>query len=78
MGPAILVTLGILLLLRQFWYVREGEIFPILLIVIGLLLIAAHNASAEGHTQPWWARGGSLESEETNPSEARKEPQVKL
>lgn len=74
MGPAILVTLGILFLLRQFWYI-DDEIIPILLIVIGLLLLGAHKASAEGHVQPSWAGGGSLESglQEADPSQIRKE-----
>lgn len=74
MGPAILVTLGILFLLRQFWYI-DDEIIPILLIVIGLLLLGTHKASAEGHVQPPWAGGGSLESasQEAGPSQIRKE-----
>lgn len=80
MGPGILVALGVLLLLQDFWYIGADEIFPILLILIGLLLIGAHNVSTEGHVQPRWARGGPLEpgAEEKDPSQTGGEPQVKL
>lgn len=80
MGAAILVTLGVLLLVQEYWYFYFGRTWPVLLIVIGLLLISAHNASTEGHIQPWWARGRSLdeESKQKNPYQNGREPQVKL
>jgi hypothetical protein len=54
MGPAILITLGILFLLHQ---VRGGQFdfgntWPVLLVVIGLLLLASSMAPREGHVEP--------------------------
>lgn len=49
MGPAILVTLGVILLLDQFNYVDFWRSAPILLIVIGLVKVLQGNASTEGH-----------------------------
>lgn len=52
MGPAILITLGVLFMLDQFWIVRFHETFPVLLIVIGILLYLGRSASMEGHVGP--------------------------
>jgi len=54
MGPAILITLGILFLLHQVHGGRFdfGATWPILLLVIGLLLLASSLASREGHVDP--------------------------
>lgn len=52
MGPAILVTLGIILLLDQFNYIDFWRSAPVLLIVIGLVKILQGNASTEGHVSP--------------------------
>jgi hypothetical protein len=54
MGPAILITLGILFLLHQ---VRGGPLdfgntWPVLLMVIGLLLLASSLAPRVGHIEP--------------------------
>jgi LiaI-LiaF-like transmembrane region len=54
MGPAILITLGILFLLHQ---VRGGRFdfgntWPLVLVVIGLILLASSLASREGHVEP--------------------------
>jgi Domain of unknown function (DUF5668) len=57
MGGAILVTLGVLFLLNENNIVSFDKTFPVLLIVIGLLLFAGHNASTEGHIQPYWLGG---------------------
>jgi len=51
MGPAILITLGLLFLLHQ---VRGGRFdfgntWPVLLMVIGLLLLASSLAPHDGH-----------------------------
>ena len=53
-GPAILITLGVLLLLNEYWIVSLDKSWPVLLIVIGLLSYAAHSGSMEGHIQPSW------------------------
>jgi hypothetical protein len=49
MGPAILVTLGILFLLDD--AVSFGRTWPALLIVIGLIKVYQSNASTEGHVE---------------------------
>ena len=49
MGPAILITLGVLFLLDQMWMIRFHETFPVLLIVIGVLMYLGRSASMEGH-----------------------------
>jgi hypothetical protein len=53
MGAAILITLGFLLLLENYGIVDFDVSAPGILIVIGLLLFGRHNASAEGHIQPF-------------------------
>ncbi len=52
MGAAVLITLGVLFLLNEFWVVRFHDSFPVLLIVIGLVLYLGRSASIEGHIQP--------------------------
>ena len=51
MGPAILITLGVLFLLDQVrgGYFSFGNTFPILLIVIGVISLASNLAPADGH-----------------------------
>jgi len=58
MGPAILVTLGILLLLNEFHTVSFDYTWPVLLIVIGVVKVLQSNASMEGHTGPYVAYPG--------------------
>ncbi|HKT22983.1 MAG TPA: DUF5668 domain-containing protein [Terriglobales bacterium] len=52
MGPAILITIGVLFLLEQLHVAPFGRTFPILLIVIGLVKIAQRSAPDMGHVQP--------------------------
>ncbi len=51
MGPAILVTIGILFLLSEFIGrgFSFGNTFPVILIVIGAILLASSIAPADGH-----------------------------
>jgi Domain of unknown function (DUF5668) len=51
MGPAILITLGLLFLLHQMRGGRFdfGNTWPVLLMVIGLLLLASSLAPRDGH-----------------------------
>ncbi len=51
MGAAVLITLGVLFLLSEFWVVPFGESFPALLIVIGVVLYLGRSASTEGHME---------------------------
>jgi hypothetical protein len=78
MGGAILITLGMLLLLEQYWYIDFDRTLPVLLIVIGVLSYAARTASIKGHTQPWWMGGGSPQppAEQSNYSQTGGDPQV--
>ncbi len=49
MGPAVLITLGILFMLGEFHVASFGRTWPILLIVIGLVKVLSSSASKEGH-----------------------------
>jgi hypothetical protein len=62
MGAAILVTLGVLWLLHNYWVVRFGESFPILFLVGGGVLLISRTGSTEGHVQPGWIQGPTAPS----------------
>ena len=49
MGPVMLITVGVLFLVRQYTRYSIGELWPILLIVAGIVLVAQAMASREGH-----------------------------
>jgi cell wall-active antibiotic response 4TMS protein YvqF len=51
LGPAIIVTVGVLFLLQQMrgGYFDFGNTWPVILIVIGLISLASAFASSEGH-----------------------------
>ncbi|HTV65707.1 MAG TPA: DUF5668 domain-containing protein [Bryocella sp.] len=52
MGPAVLITVGVLFLLDQMGrahWMDFGFTWPALLIVIGLVMLLQHSASMEGH-----------------------------
>lgn len=51
MGPAIVVTVGVLFLLDQVrgGYLSFENTFPVILIVIGVISLASALASADGH-----------------------------
>ncbi len=50
MGPAVLITLGVLFLLgRLGWGYQFRELWPVLLIVIGAVKLFESMASTEGH-----------------------------
>jgi membrane-bound ClpP family serine protease len=50
MGPAILITLGVLFLVAEFSNrFSFGDLWPILLIVIGVIKLIEATASTEGH-----------------------------
>jgi len=52
MGPAILVTLGILLLLQNVSGIDLGRTWPAILLVIGVVKLMQSNASYRGHVGP--------------------------
>jgi hypothetical protein len=49
MGPAVLVTLGVLLLLSEFGSLRFQYTWPVLLIVGGVVKVYQNTTSTEGH-----------------------------
>src|SRR5215470_5822996 len=51
MGPAVVVTVGVLFLLDQLCsgYLAFGNTFPVILIVIGVISLASNLAPADGH-----------------------------
>jgi Domain of unknown function (DUF5668) len=60
MGPAVLITLGVLFLLDQVSRVHWldfGSTWPALLIVIGLIMFLQHNASVAGHVPREYGAG---------------------
>lgn len=49
-GPVVLITLGAIFLVGQFgWRYSAWDLWPVLLIVLGLVKIAQALASTEGH-----------------------------
>ncbi len=60
MGPAVLITLGVLFLLDQITHVHWldfGSTWPAFLIVIGLVMFLEHNASPAGHVPREYGAG---------------------
>lgn len=49
MGPLILITIGVLFLIGEYSRYSFGDLWPILLIVIGVVLVLQALASREGH-----------------------------
>jgi hypothetical protein len=50
MGPAILITIGVLFLVQQsHWAYRFGRTWPVILLVIGVVKLAEALASDAGH-----------------------------
>jgi len=49
-APVILITIGVLFLLQQFFYqIHFRNLWPIILIVIGIVMLLESTASTEGH-----------------------------
>src|SRR5689334_18418625 len=54
MLSAVLVTLGIIILLKNYGIVPISESMPVIFLVIGVMLLVARTGSTEGHVQPGW------------------------
>lgn len=54
LGPAVMVTVGVLFLLQEFgsWRVGFDHTWPVILIVIGAVILARRNAPTSGHVDP--------------------------
>jgi hypothetical protein len=57
MGAAVLITLGVLLLLKNYHIVALHESGPVILLVIGCVLLISRTGSTEGHIEPGWVQG---------------------
>jgi hypothetical protein len=67
MGPAILITVGVLFLLNEVLRIRPDDSWPALLIVIGLFMYLGRSASTEGHIDPY-NQSGTAPQNVDNPS----------
>src|ERR1700748_3100431 len=54
LGPAVIVTVGVLFLLQQMrgGYFDFGNTYPVILVVIGAILLASALAPMDGHINP--------------------------
>ena len=52
MGPVILITLGVLILLSQTGMAEFNRTWPVILLVIGAVKLMQGSASVEGHVGP--------------------------
>ena len=53
MGPVILITIGVLFFIGQYnWHYSFERLWPIILIVIGVVKVLSETASTEGHVDP--------------------------
>ncbi|HET6933661.1 MAG TPA: DUF5668 domain-containing protein [Candidatus Angelobacter sp.] len=48
-GPAVLVTLGVLFLLQEYYIIPFEQSWPVLLLVIGVMIFLSRTAPTEGH-----------------------------
>jgi len=76
MGPALLITLGVLLLLNSFGVLEFGQTWPVLFLVIGAILIVSRTGPTEGHMERGWMPSPMAPPPPTPPAE-QQEPQVK-
>lgn len=56
-GPAMMITVGVLFLLQTLDIAHFHLTWPVLLIVIGVMQVLAHSASTEGHVDRWVRAG---------------------
>jgi hypothetical protein len=52
LGPLLLITIGALFLMGEYSRYSFGELWPVILIVIGAVKVAESMASVEGHVGP--------------------------
>jgi hypothetical protein len=50
MGPIILITIGVIFLLGRFTHYGFIRLWPVILLVAGVVLLAESSASGSGHT----------------------------
>jgi hypothetical protein len=49
-GPVMLITVGVLFLIGEYTRYGFGDLWPVLLIVLGIIAVAQAFASRSGHT----------------------------
>ena len=49
MGPIVLITIGVIFLVGEYTRYSFGELWPLLLIVPGIVMLAQSLASKDGH-----------------------------
>jgi hypothetical protein len=49
MGPLMVITIGVLFLIHQYSHYNFGELWPVILIVAGIVMVAQSLASKSGH-----------------------------
>ena len=75
MGPAMMITIGVLFLLQTLDVIRFHYTWPVILIVIGVIQVLAHSAPTEGHVQPtWWSNRMQQPMPPQNPAAAQYTP----
>jgi hypothetical protein len=52
LGPVMLVTIGALFLAQQFTSYRFGELWPVILIVLGVWKVLQYMMPSDGHACP--------------------------
>jgi hypothetical protein len=52
LGPVMLVTIGALFLVQQFTSYRFGELWPVILIVLGVWKVLQYMMPSDGHACP--------------------------
>ena len=51
-GPVVLITVGVLFLISEYTRFSIADLWPVILIVIGMILVLQTMASRDGHTGP--------------------------
>lgn len=51
-GPIMLITIGVLFLIGELTHYGFGQLWPVLLIVAGIVALIQSTASREGHIGP--------------------------
>jgi hypothetical protein len=50
MGPVVLITVGVIFLIGEYTRYSFADLWPVLLIVVGIVSVCQSMASREGHT----------------------------
>jgi hypothetical protein len=59
-GAAVLITIGVLFLLQEFWVISFDRSWPVLLIVIGAFMLLSRTAPMGGHISRYGTSGPGM------------------